>query len=718
DGDELIGLHCFRHLRDRLALFLDSINSILSAEFIHVSLHGAGGADVSLAASTGYCNGNDEVKLEEERKSDFRDQLLPLVIGLLRTGKLPTVLRLYRDTLASDLKTSVKITVLSMPMESDTISGEGMADADGGGSSLGSKLKSLSPDRFLKLLEEIFKIVQTRLLRASEVKRAIEWIMGNLNGHYAAASVAAAIAHGALAPGTAEERNVQATSFFTPLSSGDGSRLTTVQGRGYDNASPNLSKDFRADILRENAEALFAACDAAHGRWAKIIGIRSQIHPKLRLQEFLGVFNISQEFISSTEKIGGRLGYSIRGTIQSQAKSFIEFQHDSRMTKMRALLDQENWAEIDVPEEFQGIVNSLCSSETVAGEEGDALPYNTASSSNEAISSSDGSYLVNSSGPSNASLPSEQRLGSNGTLVDTTSNSDSSRLSVENNNSDVSTSSQVNNFSSKDRPKPNLRMLYFQGVGYHMVNCGLYLVKMMAEYIDIGNCLPTLSAEVVHRVAEILKLFNSRTAHLVLGANALQVSGLRSITSRHLAMASQVISFTYALIPEIRRILLLNVPETYKGLLQLEVDRVALDYKNHRDEIHSKLVQIMRERLLVHLRSLPQIAEVWNSSDDGDSQQPSQFARSLTKEVGYLLRTLSKLLREEDVEAIFGQVVVMLHTQISDAIWKLEISTPQAKKSLCCDVEHLLGCIRSLPSSDGSSKSTPPNWGLLDELLA
>lgn len=59
----------------------------------------------------------------------------------------------------------------------------------------------------------------------------------------------------------------------------------------------------RADILRENAEALFAACDAAHGRWAKIVGIRSQIHPKLKLQEFLGVYNISQEFISSTEKV-------------------------------------------------------------------------------------------------------------------------------------------------------------------------------------------------------------------------------------------------------------------------------------------------------------------------------------------------------------------------------------------------------------------------------
>lgn len=47
-------------------------------------------------------------------------------------GKLPAVLRIYRDTLASDIKTSVKVTVLNMHLESDSISGEGIGDTDGG----------------------------------------------------------------------------------------------------------------------------------------------------------------------------------------------------------------------------------------------------------------------------------------------------------------------------------------------------------------------------------------------------------------------------------------------------------------------------------------------------------------------------------------------------------------------------------------------------------
>jgi hypothetical protein len=62
--------------------------------------------------------------------------------------------------------------------------------------------------------------------------------------------------------------------------------------------SPN-----RADVMRENTEAVFAACDAAHGRWAKLLGVRALIHPKLRLQEFLSIYNITQEFITATEKV-------------------------------------------------------------------------------------------------------------------------------------------------------------------------------------------------------------------------------------------------------------------------------------------------------------------------------------------------------------------------------------------------------------------------------
>lgn len=700
-GDELTGMHCFLHLRDHVATSVDSINSILSSEFMRVSICDSGRKDESVISTTRMkpttlMNGKeDQVELNEEEMSSLQDQLLPIIIGLLRTAKLPAVLRIYRDTLTTNMKMAIKAGVsellpvlVSQSLGSDFVSGERIVDTDGAGSSLASRLRSLSPESFLQLLGAIFVIVRAHLMRASEVKKAIEWIMSNLDGHYAANSVAAAIALGSAANETAQETNGQFSSLLSSARENDAT------------STSNSSGNFRTDVLRENTEAVFAACDTAHQRWAKLLGVRVLIHPKLRLQEFLSVYNITQEFMNATEKISGRLGYSIRGTLQSQAKAFVETQHESRMTKLRAILEQENWTEIDVPDEYQAIVTSLFSLESSINE-----PKNESTSNSDTSLTEEAKHTVRSD------------IGTSGEVVGQV-NPSRLRGETDNSNADVEASVTQNNDSNvkdKDRGRSSLRTLSYRGVGYHMVNCGLLLLKMLSEYIDMNNCLPALSPEIVHRVVEVLKFFNTRTAQLVLGAGAMQVSGLKSITSKHLALSSQVISFIYAIVPEIRRVLLLKVPDARKALLLSEIDRVAQDYKIHRDEIHSKLVQIMKERLLVHLRGLPQIVESWNRPEDTDPQ-PSQFARSLTKEVGFLQRVLSRTMREAEVQSIFRQVVVIFHTQISEAFLSVDISSPPAKTRLHRDIQHILGCIRSLPCGD-SSTSILPNWGRLDEFL-
>ncbi|KAL9240224.1 hypothetical protein vseg_014469 [Gypsophila vaccaria] len=715
DGDELTGLHCFRHLRDHVATSMDSINSILSAEFMHASLHDSGNLDaiiVSRAKERAFTFSNgrlDDVLLGEEETSCIRDRLLPIIIGLLRTAKLPSVLRMYRDTLTADMKTAIKTAVAELlPVlvtripEIDLSTGERSGDADGGGSSLASRLRSLSTESFIQLLSAVFKIVLAHLVRAAEVKKSIEWIMSNLDGHYAAESVAAAIAHGAAATESAQGSDSSGNGLGAYSPQRSATTVLTLQVKPNDVTShSNVSKNFRADVLRENAEGVFAACDAAHGRWAKLLGVRAILHPKIRLQEFLSIYSITQEFINATEKIGGRLGYSIRGTLQSQAKAFVDFQHESRAAKIKAVLDQETWSEVDVPDEFQAIVTSMLSSDLlITGNDQDG----------EVVLSNGESTMSGSTSESVAEHPLEQTESTN--VSNGITNLENSQLSSEANGINK-TDAATTSARSKNS---NTKTLVYKGVEYHMVNCGLLLLKMLSEYIDMNNSLPTLSAEIVHRVVEVLKFFNTRSCQLVLGAHAMQVSGLKSITSKHLALASQVVSFVYAIIPDIRRVLFLKVPENRKALLQSEMDRLAQDYKHHRDEIHNKLVQIMSERLLHHLRGLPQIVETWNKPDDGDTQ-PSQFAKSLTKEVNYLQRILSRMLHEVDLKSIFRQVVQTFHARISEAFSSLEISTPQAKTRLYRDIQQILGCIRSLPTGI-DSKSGVPNWGQLDEFLA
>lgn len=699
DTDELAGLYCFRHIRDQLGTSLDSVNSILSAEFVRAAVPDGKTVDAMILSnvkrrSSMPLNGTEhEVIIDEEESFILRDRLLPLIICLLRTEKVPAVLRIYRDTLITVMKASIKATVaellptlISRPIDSDSVTGDRAADSDAGGQSLANKLRSLSSEGFVQLLSAIFRIVQVHLLQAAEVKRIVEWIMRNLEGNISADATNPVVQHGSSVD-FPQENDYGVASRVSNTVTRSTTKLTVFQGKTTDMSSINSIKNVRADVLRESTEAVFAACDAAHGRWAKLLGVRAALHPKLRLQEFLIIYNITEEFIAATEKIGGRLGYNIRGILQQQSKQFVDYQHNVRMTKIKAVLDQETWVGVDVPEEFQAIVLSLSSTDfPVNGMEMPSIDNNSKLSEEGVSTSPETAYSDNGNGTS------------------TTNHENSAESTSQTENSVVG---HVRSIS---------QTIVHGGVGYHMVNCGLILLKMLSEYVDISKCLPSLSFEVVQRVVEILKLFNTRTCQLVLGAGAMQVSGLKSITSKHLALASQIISFIYSLIPDIRRVLFLKIPEARKQLLMSELDRVTQDYKIHRDEIHTKLIQIMRERLLANLRKLPQIMESWNGPDDNDLQ-PSLFAKAVTKEVTYLHRILSQILLEVDVQAIFRQVVQIFHSHITEAFSKLEVNTPQAKNRLCRDVQHILVCIRKLPAQNFSAE-TIRNYGLLDEFLA
>ncbi|KAI8000864.1 hypothetical protein LOK49_LG09G02555 [Camellia lanceoleosa] len=128
-------------------LVLGACLSILSAEFIRTSIHGVGNMEAVILS---------KIKARASLPKNGEDN----------EEKLPFLLRIYRDTLTAHMKTAIKTAVtdilpilLTQSLESDYAPGERMVDADGG-SSLASKLRSLSSESFVQLLEAIFSIVQ------------------------------------------------------------------------------------------------------------------------------------------------------------------------------------------------------------------------------------------------------------------------------------------------------------------------------------------------------------------------------------------------------------------------------------------------------------------------------------------------------------------------------------------------------------------------------
>ena len=82
------------------------------------------------------------------------------------------------------------------------------------------------------------------------------------------------------------------------------------------------------------------------------------------------------------------------------------------------------------------------------------------------------------------------------------------------------------------------------GEKFAVIGCSLLLIRMIQEYLSCLARLPEPS--LLHKLADLLSLFNSRCCQLVLGGGATTTLGLRSITIKHLALTGmEITSFVF-----------------------------------------------------------------------------------------------------------------------------------------------------------------------------
>jgi len=90
---------------------------------------------------------------------------------------------------------------------------------------------------------------------------------------------------------------------------------------------------------------------------------------------------------------------------------------------------------------------------------------------------------------------------------------------------------------------------------YFVVRATETSIKLLNDYVRLVANLPMFAAETLSWIVEFLKQFNSRTCQVVLGAGAMRSAGLKNITARHLALASQSLSLMIALQQPLRVLL-------------------------------------------------------------------------------------------------------------------------------------------------------------------
>jgi hypothetical protein len=132
-----------------------------------------------------------------------------------------------------------------------------------------------------------------------------------------------------------------------------------------------------------------------------------------------------------------------------------------------------------------------------------------------------------------------------------------------------------------------------EGNRFKVVWSCLLLLEMVMDDVACAAHFQTLATNVVGKVAELFRLFNTRSTQLVLGAGAIHSAArLKSINAKHLSIVTQCIALILAILPHVRAALMAQLPPKQHALLS-DMDKIKQDYSEHNEKILCKLVSII-----------------------------------------------------------------------------------------------------------------------------
>uniref|UniRef100_A0A2K6FYW0 Vacuolar protein sorting-associated protein 54 n=1 Tax=Propithecus coquereli TaxID=379532 RepID=A0A2K6FYW0_PROCO len=187
-------------------------------------------------------------------------------------------------------------------------------------------------------------------------------------------------------------------------------------------------------------------------------------------------------------------------------------------------------------------------------------------------------------------------------------------------------------------------VLIVEGQQYAVVGTVLLLIRIILEYCQCVDNIPSVTTDMLTRLSDLLKYFNSRSCQLVLGAGALQVVGLKTITTKNLALSSRCLQLIVHYIPVIRGHFEARLPPKQYSMLR-HFDHITKDYHDHIAEISAKLVAIM-DSLFDKLLSKYEVK----------APVPSACFRNICKQMAKMHEAIFDLLPEEQTQMLFLRI--------------------------------------------------------------
>ena len=193
------------------------------------------------------------------------------------------------------------------------------------------------------------------------------------------------------------------------------------------------------------------------------------------------------------------------------------------------------------------------------------------------------------------------------------------------------------------------------GIGVIYVNSTPFCVSasahmfliMVCDYCIMCSTLPSITSELGLKTAELLKIYNSKISQLVLGAGAIIVSGLKTITIRNMALAKRSLELIVSIVPDVKHHfeqvhhdnLKTRRAESKKQSLDAcfrQYDLAIKHLTDHARELEEKMLTVAEISLEQQLRK-------WNPPTQSPSQNssiPSANFKALCKQVTKLYESV------------------------------------------------------------------------------
>ncbi|RYP79974.1 hypothetical protein DL769_002680 [Monosporascus sp. CRB-8-3] len=383
----------------------------------------------------------------------------------------------------------------------------------------------------------------------------------------------------------------------------------------------SASRDLQEDIhlTMDMANLLGQSVDIAQEKIVKVLRVRSEQSSRLPLIWFLRYFTLNLYFANECEAISGRSGTSLKTVVNSHIKDFIQFYGDAEKQKLAQAMESDQWSAKDFTENDTMLLNRILESST-----------------RDAAAWSEGSKIWEPYPDEEEGASGRPRAESNGTA------------------------------------KEKTRSAVIDGENFILPNSAILCLEGMSHFLHLISSIPSMATDISGSLIAYLQLFNSRCTQLILGAGATRSAGLKNITTRHLALAAQALSFIATLVPHVREFARRhagtgpNVNNAAVAALMGEFDKVRRLFQEHQNNIFDKFIEIMSGRAVAHVKTMKALD--WDKQVAEGAAGVNLYMEALVKETVTLHRVLSKHLPEGAVQVIMVQVFESFKSQLGQAL--------------------------------------------------